>query len=149
MTTNQKHIAGMSRARADALGYVYDTDLNLIAFALDLGAAAFHGANVRAGWWSDPATGAPVERNVFELLALVHSEVSEATEAQRKGLMDDKLPARPGVAVELADAIIRILDIAGALNVPIGTILLEKARFNMTREDHRLENRRLPGGKVA
>ncbi|MGI9505240.1 MAG: hypothetical protein ACR2RE_19545, partial [Geminicoccaceae bacterium] len=45
-----------------------------------------------AGWYRDPQTGEPIERNFGEVVALMHSELSEALEADRKGLMDDKLP---------------------------------------------------------
>lgn len=43
-----------------------------------------HANNVRAGWWNDLKTGEDLhgKRNVGELLALVHSEISEAIEAQ-------------------------------------------------------------------
>ena len=111
--------------------------------------AAIHGANVTAGWWHDPVTGAPKERNVFELLALVHSEISEAVEGHRKGLQDDHLPHRPMIEVELADAVIRIMDLAGGLGLDLGGAVVEKARYNASRADHKMEARRAPGGKVA
>ncbi len=62
--------------------------------------------------------------------------------------MDDKLPDRPGVEVELADCIIRILDTAGALNLDVAGAIIEKNRFNRTRTDHTLEARRQAGGKA-
>jgi hypothetical protein len=69
--------------------------------------AAIHADNVVAGWWSDPATGQPKDRNVGEILMLIVSEIAEAMEGHRKSLMDDKLPHRPMLEVELADACIR------------------------------------------
>jgi hypothetical protein len=45
-------------------------------------------------WWQDPVTKQPITRNKGELLALIHSEISEALEGERKDLMDDKLPHR-------------------------------------------------------
>lgn len=98
-------------------------------------------------WWIDIHTGEPVKRNVGELIALMHSELSEALEADRKGLMDDKLPHRKGIEVELADAVIRILDASAGLGLDIGGAIVEKLEFNRRREDHKVENRLLQGGK--
>jgi hypothetical protein len=53
-------------------------------------------------------------RSFAQHISLVHSEISEAVEADRKDLDDDKLPEYKGVPVELADTAIRILDWTGA-----------------------------------
>lgn len=108
-------------------------------------AAEVHRQNEK--WWRDLETGKPIKRNVGELIALMHSELSEALEADRKGLMDDKLPHRNGVEVELADAVIRILDAAGGLGLDIGGALIEKLAYNHQRADHKPENRVKDGGK--
>ena len=81
-------------------------------------------------------------------IALMHSELSEALEGYRKGLMDDKLPHRPMVEVEFADTIIRICDCAGGLGLDLGGAIREKLAYNAQREDHKAENRRLAGGKT-
>ena len=78
-----------------------------------------HENNVAAGWWSDLQTGERIERNVGELLMLVVSEISEGYDAWRTSAADDKLPHRDGLEVELADALIRIYDIAGGLRVDL------------------------------
>ena len=106
-----------------------------------------HNASRYAGWWKDPETGEPLKVNVPEKLCLIHSEISEALEGHRKGLMDDKLPHRSMVEVELADAVIRIADLAGYLEIDLGGAIVEKLKYNETREDHNLENRLKPGGK--
>lgn len=62
-----------------------------------------HRTATNAGWYTDPATDLPVERNFGEVVALMHSELSEALEHHRKSTMDDKLPHRSGVEVEFAD----------------------------------------------
>jgi hypothetical protein len=77
----------------------------------------------------------------------MHSELSEALEAFRKDLTDDKLPHRSGIEVEFADCIIRILDTAAALGLDVAGAVIEKNRFNAQRADHKLENRAAAGGK--
>jgi NTP pyrophosphatase (non-canonical NTP hydrolase) len=106
-----------------------------------------HARTSAAGWWSDLQTGDRIQRNVGELLCLVHSEISEAMEGHRKGLMDDKLPDRPMIEVELADAVIRIADLCGALGLDLGGAIDAKLAYNAQREDHKIEIRRLAGGK--
>jgi NTP pyrophosphatase (non-canonical NTP hydrolase) len=108
-----------------------------------------HGNNVEAGWWTDIATGESLigKRNVGELLCLVHSEISEAMEGYRKNLMDDKLPHRKMIEVELADAIIRIFDLAGSMDLDLGGAFVEKIAYNKKREDHKIENRVKENGK--
>lgn len=107
-----------------------------------------HNASVAGGWWHDLNTGERLHRNKGELLMLIVSEVSEAMEAERKGLMDDKLPHRPGAEVELADAVIRICDYCGAHGYDLAGAVLEKLAYNRKREDHKPENRRKAGGKA-
>lgn len=85
--------------------------------------------------------------NVGEKLMLIVSEVAEAMEGHRKNLMDDKLPHRSMVEVELADTVIRIFDLAGAMKLDLGGAMEEKLNFNKTRPDHKLENRIKDGGK--
>ena len=77
----------------------------------------------------------------------MHSELSEAMEAVRKSKMDDHLPHRLGVEVELADAVIRIMDYAGARGLDIGGAMAEKLAYNATRADHTAAARIADGGK--
>ena len=117
------------------------------------------GASLSAHWWTDMATGSDLREEcragtrlgkalVAEKLALIHSEVSEAMEGHRKALMDDKLPHRPAIEVELADAVIRIADLAGALDLDLGGAISEKMAFNRQRPDHKPEARQAAGGKA-
>lgn len=125
------------------------------AETLQQGAAALqklcHGLAARSGWWTDRKTGEPFSReqiNVAEKLCLIHSEISEAMEGDRKDLMDDKLPHRKMLEVELADALIRIYDLAGFLNLDLAGATIEKLAFNQQRADHKPENRNAEGGKA-
>lgn len=106
-----------------------------------------HGRAKRAGWYTDLKTGEPLNRNVPEMLALIHSEVSEALEGYRKNLNDSHLPERKSIEVELADAIIRIVDLAGYLNLDLGGAYAEKLCYNAKRPDHKVENRLKENGK--
>lgn len=98
-------------------------------------------------WWHDPATGKRLDRNVPEMLMLIVSELAEAMEGYRKDLQDDKLPHRKMIEVELADAIIRIFDLAGGLGLDLGGAFDEKRDYNAIRKDHTNEARLAPGGK--
>ena len=130
-----------------------------IASAANLLQETCHGAAKAAGWWNDLATGQDLAAEMrtgsrlgkalaAEKLCLVHSEISEAMEGHRKGLPDDKLPHRSMIEVELADAVIRIADLAGALGLDLGGAIAEKLAFNAQRPDHKPEARAGIGGKA-
>ena len=99
-----------------------------------------HGLSREAGWHDKP-------RETGTMLALIHSEVSEALEGYRKDLNDDHLKHRKMAEVELADAVIRICDLAGASGFDLGGALVEKLEYNTRRLDHKPENRNKEGGK--
>lgn len=105
-----------------------------------------HSRASKAGWWSD-AVFANSKYVIPTKLCLIHSEISEAMEGYRKDLMDDKLPNRKMIECELADAMIRIFDLAGKLNLDIGGAVMEKSAYNMRRKDHKQEEREKDGGK--
>ena len=104
-----------------------------------------HEANKK--WWQDPATGYPITRNKGEMIALMHSELSEILEAERKDLSDTHLPHRRGAEVELSDLLIRLLDYSAAYGYDLDGAFEEKMAYNKTRADHTLEARMQPGGK--
>lgn len=69
-----------------------------------------HKQNVEMGWWDNP-------RPFSTFICLFHSELSEAMEGDRKGLMDDHLTQYPMFQVELADFVIRVFDWLGNANI--------------------------------
>lgn len=109
-----------------------------------------HRLAAQSGWWNakDGTRIDPADPNVFGTkIALIHSEVSEALEGGRKNKRDDHLPHRPSVEVELADALIRIFDTAGAMGLDLAGAVIEKLAYNQQRADHKPENRYAEGGK--
>ncbi len=120
----------------------------IIANAFDVIQHAAFTASRDAGWWDDVTTSVELSKVVPTKLCLIHSEISEAMEGHRKGKQDDHLPDYPMFAVELADAVIRIADLAGAHNFPLGEIIARKMEYNAKRADHKRENRQQPGGKA-
>ena len=82
--------------------------------------------NIEHGFYEEKHTTA-------ERIALMHSELSEALEADRKDLKSEKLPGRTGVEEEYADAIIRILDDSTHQGFDIHGAVLAKMEYNKTR----------------
>ena len=104
-----------------------------------------HGLASEAGWWDSRNLDDP--QTIPACLCLVHSEVSEAMEGARKNRMDDHLPHRKALEVELADAMIRILDMGAGLGLDVGGAMQEKIEYNKHRADHQIESRKLATGK--
>lgn len=86
-----------------------------------------HDQAVNNGWWDTP-------RNDGELIALMHSELSEALEALRHpDRMDEHCPSMNPVGVELADVVIRIADYCGARNIDLADCIQSKYYVNGSR----------------
>lgn len=122
-----------SKIQLNTFYYEYEAGVNNLV-------SLCHGLAKDAGWHDNP-------REVGTMLALVHSEISEAMEGFRKDLMDDHLPQRKMAEVELADAVIRIFDLAGKEGFDLGGALVEKLVYNTKRADHKKEHREKENGK--
>lgn len=82
----------------------------------------------KKGFW-------PENSNDGEKIALIHSELSEALEACRKpGEKDKHCPDFLNFDIELADAVIRIFDLAFKKRVNLAEAILAKHNYNLTRE---------------
>lgn len=89
---------------------------------------AAHELAVSKGWWE-------TERSDAEIIATLHSEISEAFEAMREpvGKPSTKVPELRAVEEELADLVIRVMDYAQRKGLQIGAGVVLKTRFNETR----------------
>lgn len=105
-------------------------DLGRQALSIQTVVNECHNRSADAGWYNDPVTARPIKRNIPEMLCLIHSEISEALEGYRMNLNDNKLPHRKSIEVELADALIRIADLAGYLGLDLGGAYVEKLLYN-------------------
>ena len=143
---------GAKPGRAPSLGsdlnednsrFEYMDDGTINGFARTINEMAYE-----KGWWNwgqSPNVGIDNDIKVIaEKLLMVHSEISEATEELRTCKSWEDLgsvayegyenPSKPiGFAVELADAVIRLLDLMYALGIDIETVMRDKIRYNATR----------------
>lgn len=103
------------------------TQINTTTITLDYLRDIAHITATEHGWWDD-------NRSTGEALLKVMVEVAEAVQALEAGNPPDKhLPDFDSLTIELADTVIRILDLAGRLNLPLGAAIVAKMAFNESR----------------
>lgn len=113
-----------------------------------------HNIAQEKGWWEDRdnlekaanAVSAKLGRyaritNNAAMIALMHSELSEGLEGERKDLESDHIPGFSMLEEELADVVIRAMDMAQGRNLDLAAAIIAKAEFNSGREHKH-------GGKV-
>lgn len=105
-----------------------------------------HHAHLEKGWW-DELHLKPDDLMVASKLLLIMTEIAEAAEGFRRFSQDKNLQHRQAIEVELADAVIRIADLAGFLKLDLGRAIVEKMKYNETRPDHTYEARNAMDGK--
>ncbi len=124
--------------------------MNALRTGLEALVDTCHGASKAAGWWNDMHTGEPLaltQERVGDKLMLIVTEIAEAKEGHRKDLMDTHLTDRKMIEVELADALIRLADLAGVMGLDLAGAVVDKLAYNANRPDHKLENRKAANGK--
>jgi len=118
--------AGAIRGDGDEFESVYDPQF-IVAF--NRVADKVHETSCRQGFWQDGDN-----RNKGEILAELHSEISEALECLRDGNPPDKnVKSMSGGEVQLADALILLMDIAKGYGFNIAEAALAKMKFNEGR----------------
>jgi NTP pyrophosphatase (non-canonical NTP hydrolase) len=118
-----------------------------------------HTMAISKGWWPELNFGPISHQRIAVALSLIHSEVSEALEEVRSDNLEtywvtptkervdsrDEAPpdAKPeGLPIELADVVIRCMDLAGALGIDLEQAIADKVAFNANRK-HRHGGRTL------
>lgn len=130
--TEKEWTAQQAAARKEVLAQVgarLATVRDTFAILIDQVAEDVYAAMQTQGFWSGD------QDSTGQKLALIHSEVSEWLEADRKGIdADDKIPDYTGPEAEAADTIIRIFDLAARHDMRLGAAIIDKMLFNLTRE---------------
>ncbi len=130
---------------------------SILANAIDTLCADAHANAKSKGWWDesddirnlrnlhipdlrqaelvDEIADRLSSRNLGEQIALMHAELSEALEWERKqpGAPSDHIPGFTGLEEEFADVLIRIFDTSAQRKLRLGEAVLAKMAFNATR----------------
>ena len=105
-----------------------------------------HNKSRLGGWWDD-LTGDNYNFFIATKLGLIMSEAAEAFSGFRTGKKDKHLTHRDELEVELADIVIRCLDLAEYLGYDLIGTMQEKDEYNEKRYDFKVARTGAYGSK--
>ena len=108
-------------SQSKELARLRESDINRIA-------AEAYANSVAKGFWD-----LGENRNQGEMIALMHSELSEALEAIRKPQESEKIPGFTLLEEEMADLIIRAGDFAAGFKLQLVEAISAKMKYNESR----------------
>lgn len=128
----------LDKAKKNALETEFPAPFETSLTPMNDWARRIHRIAVDHGWWeSEDGKGDDGDRPFPEIVALCHSELSEALEEYRNGHISEWVSEKgkpEGIAVEMIDCMIRILDWCGHEGVDVDTLMAKKVKYNEGRE---------------
>lgn len=106
--------------------FIKNLKRKVIEWSLNTLQKEIYSTALKQGWWDKPRTNA-------EVIALIHSEVSETLEAYRKGQPQSKKINASEVEEELADTVIRIMDLCQHEELDLASAIQAKLEYNKQR----------------
>lgn len=124
----EKYAAQQESLRKAALHQAFEVQAQFTAVNFQQLADLIYSQMFHQGFWDGQ------QSNMGSKIALMHSELGEATEADRKGITSSEhIPDFTGLEEEFADTIVRILDVAGRHKMRLGEAIIAKMHFNIER----------------
>lgn len=123
----------MTQGNVNTEGMTAEEATFVVAFS-NLATQVFKDNEAKGFWPATEWLSAAENKNFGEAIALIHSELSEALESVRHGEpQSEKIPGFTNTEEELADAVIRIMDLAGGKGYRVAEAMIAKLKYNRTR----------------
>lgn len=109
--------------------FTYNEADSIVAVLLDSLSARIHEVSKEKGFHD-------TDRSLPHTVGMVVTELAEMIEVERAGqagARSDKIPDHTKLEEEVADAIIRLLDLAGKLGLKVGGAVVAKHAYNQGR----------------